>query len=97
MRGIEALVILAVASLCLAVVPGGEWSDLFILNPVPFQLLLEQGQVVCLYTLNRHREGLEQVFREKGRCVGAMFVKSFYEALPGMMFDDGAERFVECL
>lgn len=45
MRGVKALVVLAVASLNLSVVPGRVWSDLFVANTVFRQPFLKQREI----------------------------------------------------
>ena len=103
-RGVKAFVVLAVAALDLAVVPGRERPDLLVADPVFHQPDLEEGRIVPgssgealgefrtvirLNTFDRNRKGLEQVFEEEGGGKGASLVKGFDIAPTGVFVDGG--------
>mgnify|MGYP003255546271 CR=1 FL=1 len=94
MRGIEPLVILPVAALYLAVVPGRKGPDDFVTDAVGLQMLLEKrgsflvarkavGEfrpIVCLDTFDGAGECPYQMLHELGGRIGAVFLKGFHEA-----------------
>ena len=94
-RGIETLVILAMASLYFAVMSGSEGPDLLMPDPILLLPFLEQGQigggvrlesfgefrsVIGLYALDGEREGLYQMLQKDRRGIRAVLLKGFHIA-----------------
>ena len=101
-RGIETLVILAMASLYFAVMSGSEGPDLLMPDPILLQPFLEQGQigggvrlesfgefrsVIGLYALDGEREGLYQMLQKDRRGIRAVLLKGFHIAPAGVFVD----------
>lgn len=94
MRGIEPLVILPVAALCLAVVSGRKGLNDFVTDAMGLQMLLEKcgsflvarkavGEfrpIVCLDTFDGAGECPYQMLHELGGRIGAVFLKDFHKA-----------------
>ena len=103
MGGIEPFIVFPVAALHLPVVPWGKGPDPLVSDPVLPQMCLKEGglvpvggktvgelwPVVRLDALNGKGEGFHQVFQEEGGGIGAVFLKSLYEAPPGVLVNGG--------
>lgn len=101
--GIKAFIIFAVASFNLAVMSGRKRSDQLMPDTVFHKAYLEECRfvrttmgckafgefqfIVCLDTLNRMRESLEEMFQELGRGIGTVFFKSLYKAPSGVFIN----------
>ena len=103
MGGVEPLVVLPVAALYLAVVPGCKGSDDLVADAVGLQMLLKErgpfflarkavGEfrpVIGLDTFDAARERSHQMLHELGGRIGAVFLKGFHET-PAGVFVDGS-------
>lgn len=103
MSGIEALVVLAVASFHLAIVSGGKRSDQLVFYTMFPKLKLENGgfirtamgtetlgkflTVVCLDTFNGARKGFNEMIQKQCRGMGAVFFKSLHETPSGILIN----------
>lgn len=101
MRGIEPLVILPVAALYLAVVPGRKGPDDFVTDAVGLQMLLEKrgsflvarkavGEfrpVISLDTFDCAGKGFYQMFHKLGGGIGIVFLKRFNKTPSGILID----------
>ena len=101
MGGVEPLVVLPVAALYLAVVPGCKGSDDLVADAVGLQMLLEKrgsfllarkavGEfrpVIGLDTFDAAGERSHQMFHERCGRIGAVFLKGFHETPAGVFID----------
>ncbi len=103
MGGIEPLIVLPVAALHLAVMPWRIGADYLVPDAMLLQTRLEKGglipvggkavgkfgAIVRLDALNGAREGFHKVFHKQGGGIGAVFLKGFHKAPPGILIYGG--------
>ncbi len=103
MRSVEPLVVLPVAALHLAVMPWRIGADYLMPDAMQFQMCLEKGglipvggKTVCKFSavirldaLNGAGEGFHKVFHKQGGGIGAVFLKGFHKAPPGILINGG--------
>ena len=103
MSGIEALVILPVAPLYLAVMSWRIRPDQFVADAVTFQMHLKKSRsvaacgkavgelrtIVRLDTFDRAGEGFHKVLKKHGGGIGALFFKSLHKAPSGILINGG--------
>lgn len=103
MSGIEALVILPVAPLYLAVMSWRIRPDQFVADAVAFQMHLKKSRsvaacgkavgelrtIVRLDTFDRAGEGFHKVLKKHGGGIGALFFKSLHKAPSGILINGG--------
>lgn len=101
MGSVEPLVVLPVAALYLAVVPGCKGSDDLVADAVGLQMFLKErgpfflarkavGEfrpVIGLDTFDAARERSHQMLHELGGRIGAVFLKGFHETPTGVFVD----------
>lgn len=105
MGSIEMLIVFPVATLHLAIVPGGKRAyqlvpDAMLLEPgledgrlirtaVRAETLGELLPIVSLDTFDRAREGQDKMLQEQGGGIGAALFKYFHKAPSGVLVNDG--------
>ena len=101
MGGVEPLVVLPVAALYLAVVPGCKGSDDLVADAVGLQMFLKErgpfflarkavGEfrpVISLDTFDAARERSHQMLHELGGGIGIVFLKRFHKTPSGILID----------
>ena len=101
MGGVEPLVVLPVAALYLAVVPGCKGSDDLVADAMHFQVFLEESglfpvsgkavgkfrPIVCLDTFDRAGKGVYQMFHKLSGGKGIVFLKRFHKTPSGILID----------
>ena len=99
MGGIEPLIVLPVAALHLAVMPWRIGADYLVPDAMLLQTHLEKGglipvggkavgkfgAIVRLDALNGARESFHKVFHKQGGGIGAVLLKGFHKAPPGIL------------
>ncbi len=99
MCGIEPFIILSVAAFYFTIILGSKEPDQLVVDPVAFQVHLEQGGlvpmggkpvgefwlVVCLDAFNAAREGFRQMIDKHSRRIGTVFLKGLHIAPPGIL------------
>ena len=103
MGGIEPLIVLPVAALHLAVMPWRIGADYLVPDAMLLQTHLEKGglipvggkavgkfgAIVRLDALNGARESFHKVFHKQGGGIGAVPLKGFHKAPPGILIYGG--------
>ena len=101
MGGIESFVVLAMASLYLAIMSWGIGTDQLMLYPMLLQMKLEQGRlfllrgeavgklrtVIRLDALNGERESFYHIIHKKGGTIGVVFLKSLHKTPSGIFIN----------